>query len=282
MMREWIKEIRGMSPGVHCITNYVTAGDVANIILALGGSPIMAQGIREVRDVTSICQSLVLNMGTLEEERVEAMVLAGKTSVCMGHPIILDPVGVTASEFRRTSALRIIRESPPSLIRGNASEIQALKQALDGRDGGNVCGVDSRADTGRERQIKTAKSLAGQTGAVVVMTGTEDIVAGRDRILTVRNGHPWMAHITGSGCMLDGVIATFCAAAAMGVGTLSSALLEDAAAAALAAHGLCGELAARKALETGGGTGSFRVYLTDYMSILDDGMLERGGKIEIS
>lgn len=90
---EWIKVIRDMSPRVHCITNYVTAGDVANIVLAIGGSPIMAQGIREVEDVTSICQSLVLNMGTLEEERVEAMILAGKKAVQLGHPVILDPVG---------------------------------------------------------------------------------------------------------------------------------------------------------------------------------------------
>ena len=101
---EWIKVIRDMSPRVHCITNYVTAGDVANMVLAIGGSPIMAQGIREVEDVTSICQSLVLNMGTLEEERVEAMILAGKKAVQLGHPVILDPVGVTASAFRRESA----------------------------------------------------------------------------------------------------------------------------------------------------------------------------------
>ena len=129
---EWIKVIRDMSPRVHCITNYVTAGDVANMVLAIGGSPIMAQGIREVEDVTSICQSLVLNMGTLEEERVEAMILAGKKAVQLGHPVILDPVGVTASAFRRESALRILKAVRPSVIRGNASEIHMLEQVLSG------------------------------------------------------------------------------------------------------------------------------------------------------
>lgn len=92
--REWIKEIRNTAPRIHCITNYVTAGDVANMILAVGGSPIMAQGIREVEDVTTICQGLVLNMGTLEEERVDAMILAGKRAASLGHPIILDPCTV--------------------------------------------------------------------------------------------------------------------------------------------------------------------------------------------
>lgn len=300
--RNWIEEIRSASPRVHCITNYVTAGDVANLILAAGGSPIMAHGIKEVEDVTSICQSLVLNMGTLDEDRVNAMILAGKKSASMGHPIILDPVGVTASRFRRIQALRILSLTPPSLIRGNAAEIHALDQALKGMDKGNVCGVDSRTDIDREMQIQAAISLGKRSGAVVVMTGEEDIVAGPGRILTVGNGHPWMAKITGGGCMLDGVLGVFCAAAAVGglkaaAGlpgeAVSAALLEEAASAALCAHGICGELAAGKAVETGGQTGSFRMYLMDYMSILDDDMLtsmsvlregtpERGEQVEIS
>ena len=129
---EWIKVIRDMSPRVHCITNYVTAGDVANMVLAIGGSPIMAQGIREVEDVTSICQSLVLNMGTLEEERVEAMILAGKKAVQLGHPVILDPVGVTASAFRRESALRILKaygEMHPRSICWNRCSV-VLRQGI--------------------------------------------------------------------------------------------------------------------------------------------------------
>lgn len=291
IQRNWMEEIRNVSPRVHCITNYVTAGDVANLILAVGGSPIMAHGISEVEDVASICQSLVLNMGTPDEERVSAMILAGKRSASMGHPIILDPVGVTASRFRRIQALRILSLAPPSLIRGNAAEIHALDQALKGMDEGNVCGVDSRTDTAREMQIQAALSLGKQSGAIVVMTGEEDIVAGPGGILTVGNGHPWMARITGSGCMLDGILGVFCAAAAMGGRGVGAgrpegdgsaalgeagfaALLEEAACAALCAHGICGELAARKAVETGGQIGSFRMYLMDYMSILDDDMLK--------
>ena len=176
-----------MSPRVHCITNYVTAGDVANMVLAIGGSPIMAQGIREVEDVTSICQSLVLNMGTLEEERVEAMILAGKKAVQLGHPVILDPVGVTASAFRRESALRILKGVRPSVIRGNASEIHMLEQVLSGAKTGNLCGVDAVPGRWMDLTAKAAVSLEKRTGAVVVMTGTTDVVAGPGRVMKIMN-----------------------------------------------------------------------------------------------
>ena len=302
--REWIKEIRNTAPRIHCITNYVTAGDVANMILAVGGSPIMAQGIREVEDVTTICQGLVLNMGTLEEERVDAMILAGKRAASLGHPIILDPVGVTASGFRRASALRILRQVPVCVIRGNASEICALDQAFGGMDRGNVCGVDSCTDSVMDGQVSSALSLGRRTGAVVVMTGSVDVVAGQHQVVTVRNGHPWMARITGSGCMLDGVMGAFCAVAARyedkgpaeggdpvedggtaeggTIGRNGGDAYVQAAVAALCAHGICGELAAEKAMESGGGTGTFRMYLMDYMSILTDEMLEGGKRIEIT
>lgn len=276
---EWIKKIRDTSPRVHCITNYVTAGDMANMVLAIGGSPIMAQGIKEVEDVTSICQSLVLNMGTLEEERVEAMILAGKKAAGLGHPVILDPVGVTASAFRRVSALRILKAVRPSVIRGNVSEIHMLEQALMGMETGNLCGVDSVPGDWTGQPEKAAISLGNRSGAVVVMTGATDVVAGHGRVMKIRNGHPFMGRITGSGCMLDGIIGAFCA---VGAPVTEADAMTEAAAMAVCAHGLCGELAAGKAVRTGGGTGSFRMYLTDYMSILDDGMLERGKKIEIS
>ena len=250
------------------------------MILAIGGSPIMAQGLREVQEVAAICQSLVLNMGTLEPERVRAMILAGKRAASLGRPVILDPVGVTASAFRRASALRILREVPVSVIRGNVSEISALDQTLRGMVQGNVCGVDSCKDTGTRAQVQSAISLEECTGAVVVMTGRQDMVAGRNQLMTVHNGHPLMARITGSGCMLDGVMGAFCAVAARDGGR--GDYMFQAAVAALCSHGICGELAAGKTLESGGGTGTFRMYFMDYMSILDDEMLERGKRIEIS
>lgn len=282
--RQWISDLKKMCPRVHCITNYVTAGYVADMVLAIGGSPIMAQCIKEVEDVTAICHSLVLNIGTLGEDTIPSMIWAARKAAKLFHPVILDPVGITASRFRRESALRIIKETPPSLIRGNESEISTLVQAFKGRETGNICGVDSAGakwDDGE--RLMTARTLRQLTGAVVVMTGEKDIIAGNNRDFIVRNGHPIMAGITGSGCMLDGVIGAFCALEAGQNTGINGGFphLEDAAAAALCANGLCGELAAEKVRLKGSGTGSFRVYLTDYMSILNDEILERGKKLEI-
>ena len=127
-----MKDLRERSPRVHCITNYVTAGDVANMVLAAGGSPVMAQGLHEVEDVTSICSSLVLNLGTLEEKTIPAMEAAGRKAAVLGLPVILDPVGATASRFRRQTAIDMIRKAAPSVIRGNEAEIRALNQELRG------------------------------------------------------------------------------------------------------------------------------------------------------
>ena len=210
---------------------------------------------------------------------------------------------MTASAFRRESALRILKAVRPSVIRGNASEIHMLEQVLSGAKTGNLCGVDAVPGRWMDLTAKAAVSLEKRTGAVVVMTGTTDVVAGPGRVMKIMNGHPWMGRITGSGCMLDGIIGAFCALCAPvrgrtpagcggkealgrsgdapGCGGTQAAITE-AAAMAVCAHGLCGELAAGKAIRSGGGTGSFRMYLTDYMSMLDDGMLERGKRIEIS
>ena len=133
MQRQWMKDLRERSPRVHCITNYVTAGDVANMVLAAGGSPVMAQGLHEVEDVTSICSSLVLNLGTLEEKTIPAMEAAGRKAAVLGLPVILDPVGATASRFRRQTAIDMIRKAAPSVIRGNEAEIRALNQELRSR-----------------------------------------------------------------------------------------------------------------------------------------------------
>lgn len=273
-----MKDLRESAPRVHCITNYVTAGDVANVVLAAGGSPIMAQGIREVEDVTSICRSLVLNMGTLEEQTIPAMIAAGRRAAGLGHPVLLDPVGVTASRFRRQAAVRVITQVSPSVIRGNEAEISALEQELRGREAGNTCGVDSSMSGSLMKRVDTVMSLAGLTGAVVTMTGKEDVVAGKYGGYLVRNGHPWMARITGSGCMLDGLAGVFCALAA---GREPYIHMEEAMAAALCAHGICGETAAEKAIEEGAGTGTFIRYFLDAMSLLDDETLERGKKVEI-
>ena len=312
MTEYWMKDLRERAPRVHCITNYVTAGDVANLVLAAGGSPIMAQGRREVEDVTSICHSLVLNMGTLEKRTVKAMLLAGRRAKELGHPVILDPVGVTSSSYRRQSALGVLEGVKPDIIRGNESEIRALEQALRGLEPGNTAGVAASPAGGEAERLGAVRALAERTGAVVVMTGAADLIAGHTHIYRIENGSPMMGRITGGGCMLDGLLGAFCgsvfleeresAGKAETAGRENAAQeteagsdgasrktavriprerLEAAAAAAVSAHGICGEIAEACVRRTGSGTGSFRMYFMDAMSRLDDEALERGKRIEI-
>lgn len=134
---------------VHCITNYVTVNDCANVLLAAGASPIMADDIAEVEDITSLCSALVINIGTLNERTVRSMVAAGRKANSLGRPVVFDPVGVGASALRNETAARLLREVRFSVIRGNMSEMKALAGT-----GNTTRGVD--ADTG---DVVTEESL---------------------------------------------------------------------------------------------------------------------------
>lgn len=338
-----IDRVRLVKPIVHCITNYVTAGDVANMVLAAGASPIMADGVKEMEDIAGISHGLVLNLGTLKENAVEAMLIAGKRTAGSGHPVVLDPVGAAAASFRRETALKIIKEVPCTVIRGNASEIRALAGAvLEREETVSSRGVDtdrkaSMNNENRQSTVSMAQGLSRATGAIVVMTGETDLVADADRTCLVKNGCPMMSRITGSGCMLDGIIASFLAAEAApeaggvpaagadrrsctgahaapgadgrayadrreesGAGSRLCAGIQAAPEAggvpaaeagraermfwqtayAVAAEGICGELAYEKTMRAGGGTATFRMHFIDAMSLLTDEDIRRMSKIE--
>lgn len=303
--------VREQRPLVHCITNYVTAGDVANMILAAGASPVMADGRREAEEITRLSRALVLNIGTLQEAAVESMLAAGKLAAGLGHPVVFDPVGAGASTFRTETALRIVREIPCTVIRGNASEIRTIARGM-AADSGNPSAVRPVSSHGvdaderekitkenRQRTAETLKELSRKTGAVIVMTGETDLVADGKQACMIKNGHPMMARITGTGCMMDGVIA-----AALAVSDPEERFENVVYAAA--AYGLCGELAwermeqmeraerterTRRPAETDGGsgrcsgeaiggTGSFRMYFFDAMSRLEDRQVQKGARYE--
>lgn len=284
-----ISRVREARPVIHCITNYVTANDVANILLAAGASPIMADGPREAEEISRLSQGLVLNLGTLKETAVEAMLLAGRTAARLGHPVVLDPVGAGAASFRLETALRILKEVPCAVIRGNASEIRALAWGLEEAErseGGRAAelarsrGVDvseqeALTAENQEDTVSLVQALARRTGAVIVMTGEKDLVADGKKVCLVKNGHPMMSRITGSGCMLDGILAAFLAAKPDGETLLRQTAL------AVSAYGICGQLAFERTVESGGGTGSFRMYLIDAMSLLTDEDIRRMADIEV-
>ena len=124
MFRNLFANVRAKSPLVHSITNYVTVNDCANIVLACGASPIMADDAAEVEDITSLCAGLNLNIGTLNSRTIPSMLLAGHTANRLGRPVVLDPVGAGASHLRTETALRLLREVKFTVIRGNISEIR--------------------------------------------------------------------------------------------------------------------------------------------------------------
>ena len=273
MFEKILENVTAKTPLVHSITNYVTVNDCANIILACGGSPIMADDIKEVEEITSICNSLVINIGTLNERTIASMIKAGKKANELGHPVILDPVGAGASRLRTETVFELLKEVKFSVIRGNISEIKTVYQGSGTTKGVDADVNDVVTDNNVDEAAAFAKALSQKTGAVIAITGAIDIVADGKKAYIIRNGHPLMSKITGTGCMLTTVIGSFCGA--------NQDNIPDAAAAAVCAMGLCGELAYDRMKAADEGTSSFKAYLIDYMSRMNSELLNGGMKIEV-
>jgi hydroxyethylthiazole kinase len=247
---EALIKVRKKSPLVHNITNYVVMNNTANALLSIGASPVMAHAINEVEDMVGIASSLVINMGTLSERWVDAMLMAGKKATERAIPVVFDPVGVGATPYRTQVAIQIIEECKPSVIRGNASEIMALYNS-------NVKtkGVDSTISS--NAALDSAKLLAQSTNAVVVVSGETDYITDGDRVSTINNGNPIMAKVTGMGCTATAIIGAFAGAEEdLFVATVS----------AMAIMGISGEIAAGKSH----GPGSMQMNFIDALYVVDE------------
>jgi len=225
---ENIQRVRATHPLVHNITNFVVMNFTANILLAAGAAPVMAHAENEVEDMVALAQALVLNIGTLDDAWVNAMLRAGKKATALGRPIILDPVGAGATALRTRAALRILAETRVTLVRGNASEILAL---------GGVAAATRGVDAGDpvDAAAEPARRLAREWGVTLAITGAVDCVTDGRRTVRVANGHPRMGGVTGTGCGISAIAGAFVAVDADPV---------SAAATALAYYGLAGERAA--------------------------------------
>lgn len=95
-----LSQIKQAAPLIHCITNYVVANFSANGLLAVGASPIMADEIKEVSEVVSSSDGVLINIGTVNDFTIESMLVAGKKANELNIPIVLDPVGVGATDYR--------------------------------------------------------------------------------------------------------------------------------------------------------------------------------------
>lgn len=274
MFSEIIKNVKNNTPLVHNITNYVTVNDCANILLACGGSPIMADDIEEVEEIVSISSSLVINIGTLNSRTIESMIKAGKKANEQNIPVILDPVGVGASRLRTDTANKLLNEVKFAVVRGNISEIKALGNTnAKGAKGVDADLADSINEENLDEVVEYIKSLSEKLSSVIAVTGAIDIVSDSKKTYIIRNGHPMMGKISGTGCMLSSIIGAYCGA--------NKDNIVDATAAAVCIIGLSGELAYEKILKNDEGTSMLRTHLIDFMSKIDDKILEEGAKFEI-
>ncbi len=272
MFEQIFENVRGKSPLVHCITNYVTVNDCANMLLACGASPIMADDPEDAVEITGLCGGLVINIGTLNQRTIPAMLAAGKRANELGHPVVLDPVGAGASALRTDTALRLIEELKFAVIRGNISEIKTLSCGSGTTKGVDADVADRVTEDNLDGAVSFARELARRTGTVIAVTGAVDIVTDGGRAFCVRNGCPEMSSITGTGCQLSALTAAFVTA------NLDHPL--EAAAAAVCAMGLCGETARRRMTEADGNA-SCRNYIIDAMYRLTPAKLEKGADYEV-
>jgi hydroxyethylthiazole kinase len=255
-----LRALRERRPLVHQITNYVVMNETANATLALGALPVMAHARDEVEEMVGLAGALVLNIGTLSPQWVEAMLAAGKAANHAGTPVVLDPVGAGATRYRTETTKRILEEVDIAVLRGNAGEVATLVGVA-----AEVRGVESIGAGDDPAQL--ARVAARNLGAVAAVTGAVDHVSDGERGLAIANGHELLAAVTGTGCMSSAITGCFLAA------KRDEPL--EAAAEALAAFGVAAEDAARDAR----GPGTFHANLYDALAALDPETLDGRAKI---
>ena len=272
MFGNCLENVRKTVPLVHNITNYVTVNDVANVLLACGGSPIMSDDREDVEDITSICGGLNINIGTLNQNTIPSMFLAGKKANELGHPVLLDPVGAGASKLRTETALKLMEELKLTVIRGNISEIKTLAFGSGSTKGVDADVADRVTEETLDDAVRFAKNFAAQTKAIIAITGAIDLVADADTCYVIRNGRPEMGKITGTGCQLSGMTTAFV------VANPENKL--EAVAAAVCTMGLAGELGWER-MQEGDGNSTYRNRIIDAIYNMDGDTLEKGAKYEL-
>lgn len=272
MMKTCMDQVRTTVPLVHNITNYVTVNDVANILLACGGSPIMSDDEEDVEDITSICGGLNINIGTLNKNTIPSMFLAGKKANELGHKVLLDPVGAGASTLRTNTAVELLKEVKFDVIRGNISEIKTLAFGSGSTKGVDADVADAVTDDTLDGAIEFVKNLAAKQNCIVAVTGAIDLVAGGKECYVIRNGRPEMGRITGTGCQLSGMMTAFI------VANPGDEL--KAAAAAVCAMGLAGEIGWNY-MQPEDGNATYRNRIIDAIYNMDGETLAKGAKYEV-
>ena len=268
------KLLRQKAPLIHCITSPIAVNDCANVCLALGARPIMAEHPEEAAGITAISASLGVSLANITDARIHSIFLSGAMALEQKKPSVIDVVGVNCSPMRMGLARRFIKECRPAVIKGNASEIRALAGASFGEAGIDTAESDrlSPDNPGAiEAMAQILSSFSAQTGAVVLASGIVDMISDGRNVWTIENGCASMARVTGTGCILNCIIASCLAAA----GSPSDAALYG-----TLLLGVSGETAEQLCAERGlSGLGSFHVSLIDALSLADRDLLENKGKV---
>lgn len=272
MLQDCLENVRKVVPLIHNITNYVTANDVANMLLACGANPIMADDPAEAAEITAQCQGLHINLGTLSQRTVPSMFAAGIRANELEHKVLLDPVGAGASRFRKETAERLLREIKFDIIRGNISEIKNLTGTGTVFGGVDVVPIDAVSENNLETAVAFAKEAAQTLGTVLAITGAIDLVTDGEICYVIRNGRPEMSRVTGTGCQLSGMMTAFLAA--------NPGEVLSAAVSAVCVMGVAGEIAWRN-LSQEEGNATYRNRIIDAVYRMDGELLERGARYEV-
>lgn len=255
-----LSQVRKTCPLIHCITNPISINQCANAVLCVGARPIMAEHPRETREITLTANALLMNLGNITDARMASMETSARAAGEKGIPFVVDAVGVACSLLRRDYIRKLLGIATPAVIKGNASEILSLHS-----DTYRSPGVDADDSLSFSRVSSAAAALAKQYQTVILVSGKEDIVTDGKKLYLIKNGTPALSSVTGTGCMLGVLCATF----------LAAGCAMDAAVCACLALGISGEMA-----DTGKGTGSFMVNLMDALSTLTPETMEKYMKLE--
>lgn len=272
MISIMLENVRNKCPLIHNITNYVTVNDCANIVIACGASPIMADDKDEVAEITSICGGLNINIGTLNSGTIDSMLIAGKCANKLNHPVVFDPVGAGASKLRTDTALTLLKEVEFTVIRGNISEIKTLAQGSGTTKGVDADLSDKVTEENLDEVVSFAKSFSQKTGAVIAITGAIDIVANGKKAYCIRNGHTMMSSVTGTGCQLSAMTAAFV--------TANPEYPLEATVASVCTMGYAGEIAYSR-LTAMDGNSTYRNYIIDAVYNMTPEKLKEGAKYEV-
>lgn len=259
------QEIHKSAPLIHCLTNHITINDCANVILEIGGKPIMAEHHAEVEEITAQAKSLVINLGNITDERMTSIMLSGKVANNKKIPSIIDVVGVGCSTLRLNFANEFISKYSPNTIKGNMSEIKALLGMNHNAYGIEVGQDDITTEDNLPKSVDIARRLSKKANAVIVITGETDIIAQGEKVYLIKNGCNMLSQITGTGCMLNAIIGTF----------ISSGEFLESAVLGTVLLGIAGENSL-----TATATGSFKVLLHDNIYTINDEIIKEKIKLE--